>query len=678
MATAPCSTDVFEHLDDAAREEAYRSAVSEAAALKTEVDQLRRELELLKMVPSKDHDAANDDDAPKPPLDPQLQASHDFLCNLLAPLIERIERLESRTRSAVRECTSAICRFVSNWLRFHIDATKDPCEDFYGYICETFRGLHQLAHVSLAVRYLNIRFLNESTVPPSNQVSWQKAAGLYKTCMSFVQSNRTEVGYSKEQDQWFEKRRPIPRVMNTNDYALIVRWYGIKPPRDIELASTIAGYEKTLEELTRNESVSVSEGTFLFIRNLAAYTMPYVTAKQWEKYFSKHTNNTYRGLDWVLAHSTALGIIVDLYKAKSVGEKGLRYLVAWSVYRQLVKYTVPYLLVGTTEASLACYELARKAMHLALMSPYLRTVVQPPVVDAVKEMLEKIRNAFRETFESSSWVKGEVKATALRKLANMKSYVGSPGRYQDPAYVEELYRPFPDVPPDRLFPSWIKALSLSTHQNWTDQKTWLYDEADVNAYYSPSSNAIVVPTGIITRPVYYYGGPPAINYGGLGSALAHEMMHAYDINGLRIDDNLQRRPWATWEFGQEYTNRTVCLRKSHREAIRPRAREEVLNHTVDSENLADIVGVNVAYRAFTSLPMSQRGLNLVGLNESAERLFFISHCVKWCAELSVLALQYAPFRSRCIVPLMNMPEFSRAFGCAAGQPMNPMTKCKFW
>ncbi|KAH6937777.1 hypothetical protein HPB50_004038 [Hyalomma asiaticum] len=98
MATAPCSTDVFEHLDDAAREEAYWSAVSEAAALKTEVDQLRRELERLKMVPSKDHDAANDDDAPKPPLDPQLQASHDFLRNLLAPLIETIERLESRTQ----------------------------------------------------------------------------------------------------------------------------------------------------------------------------------------------------------------------------------------------------------------------------------------------------------------------------------------------------------------------------------------------------------------------------------------------------------------------------------------------------------------------------------------------------------------------------------------------------
>ncbi|KAH6942538.1 hypothetical protein HPB50_007527 [Hyalomma asiaticum] len=108
MATAPCSTDVFEHLDDAAREKAYRSAVSEAAALKTEVDQLRRELELLKMVPSKDHDAANDDDAPKPPHDPQLQASHDFLCNSLAPLIERIERLESRTHAS-RAHTNGLC-----------------------------------------------------------------------------------------------------------------------------------------------------------------------------------------------------------------------------------------------------------------------------------------------------------------------------------------------------------------------------------------------------------------------------------------------------------------------------------------------------------------------------------------------------------------------------------------
>lgn len=108
MATAQCSIDVFEQLDDAARVEAYRTAVSEAGALKTEVDQLRRELEGLKIMFSNGHDSVKEVDAPKPPLDPQLQASHDFFCNLLAPIVERIERLESKTRedSDAESCQS--------------------------------------------------------------------------------------------------------------------------------------------------------------------------------------------------------------------------------------------------------------------------------------------------------------------------------------------------------------------------------------------------------------------------------------------------------------------------------------------------------------------------------------------------------------------------------------------
>ncbi|KAH7977842.1 hypothetical protein HPB49_003719 [Dermacentor silvarum] len=104
MATAQCSIDVFEQLDDAARVEAYRTAVSEAGALRTEVDQLRRELEGLKIMFSDGHDSAKEIDAPKPPLDPQLQASHDFFCNLLAPIVERIERLESKTQYGDERC----------------------------------------------------------------------------------------------------------------------------------------------------------------------------------------------------------------------------------------------------------------------------------------------------------------------------------------------------------------------------------------------------------------------------------------------------------------------------------------------------------------------------------------------------------------------------------------------
>ncbi|KAL1468650.1 hypothetical protein MTO96_025239 [Rhipicephalus appendiculatus] len=106
--------------------------------------------------------------------------------------------------------------------------------------------------------------------------------------------------------------------------------------------------------------------------------------------------------------------------------------------------------------------------------------------------------------------------------------------------------------------------------------------------------------------------------------------------------------------------------------------QEKLDDATDTENLCDLVGTVVAYAAYASLPVKFKSTTLAGLNVSSERLFFISHCLTSCAQLSHPGRRYAPFRSRCIVPLMNMPEFSNAFGCAPGTPMNPRNKCEFW
>ncbi|XP_049511369.1 solute carrier family 22 member 8 [Dermacentor silvarum] len=88
--------------------------------------------------------------------------------------------------------------------------------------------------------------------------------------------------------------------------------------------------------------------------------------------------------------------------------------------------------------------------------------------------------------------------------------------YENFTSIVNIRRPFPDVPLDGLFPTWIKAVSLSSHYLWTDQTTWLYDEAAVNAFYRLTQNTIVIPTAIIQRPLYYYEGPLALSYGGLG------------------------------------------------------------------------------------------------------------------------------------------------------------------
>ncbi|KAH6932392.1 hypothetical protein HPB50_005235 [Hyalomma asiaticum] len=294
------------------------------------------------------------------------------------------------------------------------------------------------------------------------------------------------------------------------------------------------------------------------------------------------------------------------------------------------------------------------------------------MVSQTKDMTSRIRKAFVAALKSSSWVDPSIREDAINRLNNITVYAGSPGRRLDPQFVEEFYKPLPDVPLNRTFPSWIKARSLSTHYFWADQSNVLYDEEEVNAYYFPSGRYILVPTAIIHRPFLYADVPRTLNYGALGMIIAHEFMHPFDVNHTRHEY------WETDKFKKEYITRALCLRRSHRSVLSMTSHPDSLNDNVDSENIADFVGAMLAYKAFSSLPPNHRNVKLAGLNLTSEQLFFISHCLKWCADKSVPTARYAPYRSRCIVPLRNMPEFSSAFNCKTGTIMNPQQKCSFW
>ncbi|XP_037515032.1 neprilysin-1-like [Rhipicephalus sanguineus] len=158
--------------------------------------------------------------------------------------------------------------------------------------------------------------------------------------------------------------------------------------------------------------------------------------------------------------------------------------------------------------------------------------------------------------------------------------------------------------------------------------------------------------------------------------VGHEMMHALDPRGIQSLEGYE--PDDKDDVMREYTKRALCLRKSHKSVLSLSGQEGTLSDELDSENLADLVGVKLTYDAFNSLESGYRDQYLAGLDMSAQKLFFFNNCAKWCSQEESDAPRYAPKRSRCIVPLMNMPEFSRAFGCAAGTPMNPTQKCTFW
>ncbi|KAL1441919.1 hypothetical protein MTO96_031075 [Rhipicephalus appendiculatus] len=425
-------------------------------------------------------------------------------------------------------CSSYICRFTAQWLRPKLDETKNPCEDFYGYVCGNHRGENQLFQIAAAIRFLNMRSLNESRIPISNQAAWQKAAGLYKTCISFVEANRTETGdlarwmksmdldfnnqtrlftidpvdiiirgsldlgvhailsfrlmntwfyrqkriillqFSAEEGEWLDSRALFPASVNIDQYASVLRLYGVQPLRDRLLASSIVQYEKYLRNIVSQHGEDIP--FYVDIGELHNFTSTFVTRERWVNAISKYTNGTYTAADKIMVEQPALDVLVDILNS-TVGENGLRYLVAWSIYRQLVGYTVPHILTNGRTASDACYEHASKTMHLALLSCYFQTVVIPSMVEAVKTMLSNIRDAFREKLESSSWVTGDDRNVVVQKLANMETHVGSAGGRLKRDYLERLYKPYPDVPPDRLFPSWIKdslafvPLSVGRHDN---------------------------------------------------------------------------------------------------------------------------------------------------------------------------------------------------------------------
>ncbi|KAL3236384.1 hypothetical protein MRX96_048248 [Rhipicephalus microplus] len=196
----------------------------------------------------------------------------------------------------------------------------------------------------------------------------------------------------------------------------------------------------------------------------------------------------------------------------------------------------------------------------------------------------------------------------------------------------------------------MKVLSFSSHYTWRDQDALLYSEAAPNGFYILPYNDIVVSPGIMQSSFLHMYGPITLNNGGLGNITAHDIMHAFDV------DEIQH---------------------SHKFVLSLNGLHETLNDTVDSENLADLVGTMVAYATYSSLPPKTQ-VKVVNLDISTERLFFINHCVNWFAERTTLEERYAPLRSRCIVPLMNMPEISSVFDCTPGPPINPPEKCAFW
>ena len=205
----------------------------------------------------------------------------------------------------------------------------------------------------------------------------------------------------------------------------------------------------------------------------------------------------------------------------------------------------------------------------------------------------------------------------------------------------------------------------------------------VNAYYNPSRNEIVFPAGILQPPFFNATADDAVNYGGIGAVIGHEMTHGFDDQGRKFDAQGNLRDWWTDQDRKNYEERATCVEKQFSGyEVEPGLHEN--GKLVLGESIADLGGLAISYAAFEkSLEGKPRPAAIDGL--SPEQRLFVSWATVWAANarpeferLQVATNPHPLPRFRAIGPPSNLPEFARAFACPAGSPMVRPEPCRIW
>jgi predicted metalloendopeptidase len=203
----------------------------------------------------------------------------------------------------------------------------------------------------------------------------------------------------------------------------------------------------------------------------------------------------------------------------------------------------------------------------------------------------------------------------------------------------------------------------------------------VNAYYDPLMNNINFPAGILQPPFYDNLMDDAVNFGGIGMVIGHELTHGFDDEGRQFDAKGNLRDWWTPEDGKQFEERAACIADQYSQfSVAPGA--NVNGKLTLGENTADNGGVRVALMALK---------NTAGKSQAKtdgftpEQRFFLSFGQVWCqnmreeaARLQVQTDPHSPGKFRVIGVVQNMPEFQQAFSCKAGQPMVSSKACRVW
>jgi putative endopeptidase len=295
--------------------------------------------------------------------------------------------------------------------------------------------------------------------------------------------------------------------------------------------------------------------------------------------------------------------------------------------------------------------------------------------DAKARMIEMVGNlhaALEDRIKGLEWMSSETKAQALRKLAAFGVKVGYPDKWRDYSKLEITRTSYAEnVMRARRFEG---ARNLAKLGNPIDRTEWGMTPPTVNAYYNSTMNEIVFPAGILQPPFFDPKADDAVNYGGIGAVIGHEMSHGFDDSGSQFDADGNLKNWWTDTDRAAYKARTDLIVKQF-DAYEPLPGEHINGKLTLGENIGDLGGLKIAYAALEkALAKKGRPGPIDGF--TSEQRFFLNWAQVWRTVVRDQALRvqintnpHSPGMYRVNGPLSNLPEFYQAFDCSPSEAM---------
>jgi predicted metalloendopeptidase len=378
-----------------------------------------------------------------------------------------------------------------------------------------------------------------------------------------------------------------------------------------------------------------------------------------------------------------------------------RPLSAWKTYFRwhLISSYSPYLSKPYVDENFAFYgktlrgteenrprwkravEAVENSLGESLGRIYVARHFPPEHKARMDELVRNLVKAYEQSIRSLDWMSEETKQQALIKLSKFTPKIGYPTKWRDFSALAIDGDLVGNLMRSAQFEHEYQIAKLGKP---VDREEWFMTPQTVNAYYNPGMNEIVFPAAILQPPFFNAAADDAVNYGGIGAVIGHEIGHGFDDQGSKSDGDGVQRSWWTDEDRRRFEERTRALVAQYS------AYEPIPGHKVNGalglgENIGDLGGASIAYKAYKLALGGKDGPVLDGF--TGDQRFFIGWAQVWRTLFREQRLieqikvgPHSPGQYRGFGPLVNVPEFHTAFDIKPGDPMYkaPEERVKIW